>query len=721
MSIEPHYEFRKDMDMIHKPDRRDFQATPGKDETVIDDSWQLVIPANANEVLLTAVEDLQDYFAVSMKITLQITTDAAAEKRIEFVQDKDFKCAPRGYSFVVTDSSVVIKGNTSEGLGQGCYYIEDLMNLRQAPFLTRCDILREPVFAPRMVHSGWSIDKFPDSHLNAIAHAGFDSILLFVTGPNKTTHGDIDFNDLVDRSAKYGLGVYFYSYLDSFKHPDEPDAEEFFDNSYGAVFKACPRAKGLILVGESCNFPTKDPRANPRNPRNCKPEEVSPDGQYDGNIDYRHHSGWFPCKDYPQWLNAVKKAVYKYSPDADIVFWTYNWGRVESEPRIELINELPTDVSLQATFEMFDIIKKYPNFQTVQPDYSITHPGPGEYFSSEAKAAGKRNLRLYTMANTAGRTWDFGTVPYVPVPQQWCKRYNQMLKAHELYGLCGVMDSHHYGWYPSEISEYSKWNFWTPAIDQEDILYKMAVRDFGKDAAADIVKGWELWSRAIDSYTPGFEDQAGPLRVGPSYPLLFLPCLYPHFEPSLKYPAPPESLVGSRWITPNYYPEHIYNMSFSGRKLPEDIKIISAALDIWEEGNKIMLDALKKVPAEKLERASKAVGVGVYCSCAIHTMLNTKKWYLLNRKLEIEYDFAAAEKMVDELEAIIADEEINVQRALPLLEADSRLGWEPSMDYIGSAWHIRRKLHHLSVLKERTLPAYRKTLCKNPVMFYAKN
>ncbi|MBO5722524.1 MAG: hypothetical protein J6S19_05365, partial [Lentisphaeria bacterium] len=103
MKIEPHYEFRKDMDMIHKPDRRDFQATPGKDETVIDDSWQLVIPANADEVLLTAVEDLQDYFAVSMKITLQITNDAAAEKRIEFVQDKDFKCAPRGYSFVVTD------------------------------------------------------------------------------------------------------------------------------------------------------------------------------------------------------------------------------------------------------------------------------------------------------------------------------------------------------------------------------------------------------------------------------------------------------------------------------------------------------------------------------------------------------------------------------------------------------------------------------------------
>ena len=56
------------------------------------------------------------------------------------------------------------------------------------------------------------------------------------------------------------------------------------------------------------------------------------------------------------------------------------------------------------------------------------------------------------------------------------------------------------------------------------------------------------------------------------------------------------------------------------------------------------------------------------------------------------------------------DTAANVTETIPLTEADSRLGWEPSMDYIGGTWHLKWKLYQLNNLKDRTIPAYRETL-----------
>ena len=706
MSLEQHYDFRRELNEVHKRDRRDLKAVPAKNEVVIDDSWCIVLPPDAGRVVDCAAEDLQDYFRVSMGIYLPLVRETSRSKAIVLSVKADKK-KKRSYKFEVASDKVLITGTDPEGTGQGCYFIEDLMNLRSAPFLEKQKIFREPVFSPRMTHSGWGLDQFPDSHLNAIAHAGFDSVLLFVKAPNLTTHGFMDFNDLIDRCEKYGLGVYFYSYLPSFKSPDDPDADEFFEASYGAVFKESPRARGLILVGESCSFPSKDPRTNGKkwgSPRT-------------GIADGRPSPGGFPCSDYPDWLNAVKKAVYRYNPDADIVFWSYNWGRAPEKDRVALINALPSDVTLEATFEMFDTITKYPNHQMVQPDYSITFPGPGFYFTSEAKAAKKRNLKLYTMANTAGRTWDFGVVPYVPAPFQWLRRFEAMLDAHEKWGLSGVMDSHHYGWSPSEVCECAKWSFWKPAVDRKKILEKIAERDFGKKAAKEVVEAWKLWSKAMDSYTPGFDDQAGPLRVGPSYPFIFHPVLYPHTEQNMVFPTYPQSPVGARWVHAMYRPEHVYQMSNCGRRIHEDIRIMGDALKIWEKGNAVMRKALAKVPAEKKVKAEKTAGVGFFCCNAVHTMINTKKWWVLNKKLEVEYDFGKAGKLLDEMNAVLLDEEKNVRNTIPLVEKDSRLGWEASMDYMCDKWHLEWKLKQIGNLMENTLPTYRSSLSLTPRIY----
>ena len=77
------------------------------------------------------------------------------------------------------------------------------MNLKRAPIVKKREETRKPLFSPRMIHSGYGLDNFPDAHLNAIAHAGMDAILVFVKDVDTTPHGYLDFNELVYRAAAW--------------------------------------------------------------------------------------------------------------------------------------------------------------------------------------------------------------------------------------------------------------------------------------------------------------------------------------------------------------------------------------------------------------------------------------------------------------------------------------------------------------------------------------
>ena len=82
---------------------------------------------------------------------------------------------------------------------------------------------------------------------------------------------------------------------------------------------------------------------------------------------------------------------------------------------------------------------------------------------------------------------------------------------------------------------------------------------------------------------------------------------------------------------------------------------------------------------------------------------------MLNKQLEMEYDSTKANGLLDEMLKLIEAETENVKKTIPLTEADSRLGWEPSMDYVGGTWHLKWKLYQLNDLKEHMIPAYRET------------
>lgn len=684
---EKNYDFRKKMLAVHEKDIRNYQLKPAANQLEIQNNVTVIVP-NDSDVILTAARDFTNYLFTSMGICAAIAkkgtpvtgqyvaVELAAENGVDMGKANGYK----GFRIDVSDN-ILITGFDERGVAQGLYHLEEMMTLKKAPFITKETVFRKPMFAPQMVHSGYGLDEYPDEHLQAIAHEGRDAILVFVKDVNITPYGYLDFNELIHRARKYGIDVYAYSYLQSGKHPSDPGAESYYENNYGRLFATCPELKGIILVGESVGFPSHDPHVAP-DPKSVVDKDGLPVG--------KPRSGWYPCEDFPEWLTLIQKIITKYNPDADIVFWTYNWNKQPEEARVKLIENIPEGITLQVNrFECGNKVH-LEGREIITADYSIHYPGPTPIVASECIAAKKRDLRLYTMTNTGGLTWDFGTIPYVPAPFQWMRRYEGMKMANREWGLSGIMESHHYGMYPSFISKLSKWCFNDPDRDMEEILDDVLISEFGEECKDRVKDALNDWSDAITHYTPTDNDQYGAFRIGPSYPFVFIA---PYKNPGMPY-----AHFGNRIYHQNYlqmYPHEV--TGYRGAPVPirvgAEIRSLEKMLAKMEAGIAKM-NALET----KNDKLLQLINLGQYMANTIKTGIASKKWYKLVGQFTCSETKEEVLDVLDRMEQLLLAEIENAEATIPLVEVDSRLGWEPSMEYMGDKARIEWKIRHTKYL-----------------------
>lgn len=691
---EKQYDFRKRMLQVHRPNRR--IEKPCKDgEIAITEAWRIVLPDEP--FLQDAAADLCDYFAVSMGMRISCVPESDGTKQIRYRIDPALGKAG-SYRLLVTEASVELIGTELRAAAQAGYLLEDLMNLSQAPHLPIGVTDRCPIFRCRMVHSGYAEDDFPDGHLNAIAHSGINAILLFTCDVDRSPMHALDFNDLIARAARYGIDVYAYSYMKSRLHPRDTGAEAFYDGLYGNLFRRCPGLKGIVFVGESVEFPSRDERTSGM----LRLDNMDANGH---RIVKKPNPGWFPCRDYPEWLDMVKRTIRKEKPDADIVFWTYNWGYCAEADRVALIDMLPTDISLEATFEMFENFTR-DGVPSRSVDYTASFPGPGAYFLSEAKAAKRRGIPLYSMTNAGGLTWDVGVVPYEPMPYQWLKRYEAMRMCHREYGLCGSMDSHHFGFYPSFISDLAKVLFTDENARGEDVIDRLIVRDWGAEHLGTVRAVYRAFSDALNNFISTNEEQYGPLRIGPAYPFL----LFSDHKLEL-WGNPNAHHSGNAICFPNYaYPLHIdaRREQFFG-----EIRLYRENADALIGGAEQLKALLPELPDGKRDEAQRIAGVAEFMGRTARTVHHIKRWYLAKQGLlSGDADFG---RYLEELKEIGALETENVKATIPLVEFDSRLGFEPSMDYVCDRAHLEWKLGVMDRMLNEEIPALKeKGFVENP-------
>lgn len=658
LAAEAPYDFRKRLECVHEPNRRDASLSVAAGELAVRDGFRLVLTRDAPELMVSAAKDFVDYLDVSMGVDAALVRHAetAEGARNALVGTLSAALKPGASKLEVTREGIRIAAGDARGFAQALYHLEDLMNLRRAPYLKCGTETRSPRYDVRMTHSGYGNDIFPAEHLNAMAHAGMTAILVFLDDIDKTKAQEYqDLKALIRLAARYGLDTYLYSYIKAFVHPDEGDAP--FDASYGRIAGHYPEAKGIILVGESCQFPSKDPRVQPvlHRDRNRK--------------DRRPTAGWYPCSDYPQWVAAVQRAIRRKAPEMELVFWTYNWGWAPEAERLKLIDALPKGITLMATFEMFERQLKRNGLETPTADYSLSFVGPGKYFVSEAKRARERGIRLYTQANSGGLTWDFGSIPYQPCPFQWIRRWKALNAANAQWQLCGIMENHHYGWWPSFVSELEKEAFTEGGMPFDEQVRKIAARDYGEANAETVVAIWKRWSELCDDYVPTDDNQYGPFRIGPSYPFAFgHERLAKGSMPFKKYASNGEGIVFINYVERR--PEN----------LRKEIELLEPMAVAYAEG-------AAKFAAMPGEKAARMANFAAYLKTYVRTAINVKRGALA----EVAADQAA-------IQAAARDEYANATEALKYVQEDSRLGWEPSMEYGGGPEQIRWKLQLMEKL-----------------------
>ena len=673
------YDFRRELLTVHEADLFDPKRLPRENEFLLGEGATVAVSPDAHEVIRVAAEDFCEFLSVSMGISASVVTGTTGNVTVRLARDAGVDlgkfAAYRGFCIETDACGTVITAHDERGAAQALYYIEDLMTFEKAPVLAFGKIEKRPMYSPQMVHSAYGLDEYPDNYLARIAHDGRDAILLFVKDIGVSARGEEDFNDLIRRAARYGIDVYAYSKMKSLKHPSDAGAEEYYDSLYGELFRRYPGLKGVTLCGESNGFSVNEGPMGDWN---------TPDGIPTGKI----HARFYPALDYVPWLNLVKKVIRRAKPDADIVFSTYNFGWCERSERLKLIEALPTDITLLLCFDMFEFLP-LGDALIKNSDHSIRFPGPGEYFKSEAEVAHRRGIRLYAMTYTAGRTWDFGTAPYEPMPYQWMRRYAGMSEAQKKWGLAGIMECHHYSYFPSFISKLSKHAFFTPEASYEDILRKILKAEYGEENYEAVDAALRDLSEAITHYTPTNSDQYGAFRIGPSHPLNLLQ--------SIKIPEDEGAMFGNRIWFPKYLANNnlhwMSTISPLSIRIREEEKSLRKMLALMESGVE-KLAAIARPGAKTL----RLLGLCRFLRNCTKTAIAAKRMHLLEAELHYTPDIDRLYAITDEIEALLREERENVLDTVPIVEADSSIGFEASMLYMCDKAHLAWKIRHIDYL-----------------------
>lgn len=107
------------------------------------------------------------------------------------------------------------------------------------------------------------------------------------------------------------------------------------------------------------------------------------------------------------------------------------------------------------------------------------------------------------------------------------------------------------------------------------------------------------------------------------------------------------------------------------------------------------------------EELSYLINLGEYITHCVVTGIHAKEWYLVTSKMKSETERETVANLIDEAERILLKEKENAIATIPVVEKDSRLGWEPSMEYIGDKEHIEWKLRHLEYVLDYELGCYK--------------
>lgn len=557
---------------------------------------------------------------------------------------------------------------------RGVYWIEEMMRFRGEPCLAREDIVRNCRFRRRITTSisvaelTYATASYPlvytDGLLQKISHHGFNAIWLGVNLEEITARSRVfpelndpqalrrlgRLRDMVERARPLGLDVIPYLSVNLFhpvpeafyeKYPDcrgvawgnamctsHPDVQRYLGETVRGLFEAVPGLGGLVLIFDSegfwhCGLTRQDkcPRCRDR-----KPDDIV-----------------------AEFLGVIRGAMKTANPAAELIVWSYGGAKAPKWVD-DLIPKLPKDVIFQSEFSKGTLVVR-DGIRHMAGDYNITTLGPSEVFVRHYNAA--RNAGLRVMAKTEHAiSQEFVTVPYIPCLRQWHDRAAAMAEF-KLDGFFGNWC--HYGFTPSRPAEILLWYSWTDAPRLNDLLHRMAVRDFGDAPAEHVKSAWEHFTQGIQRfpYSDPIARYPGPLQKGPSQPLFLDP------------------KIGSFGIGRAWQNDLSWTKPW-GPAMAE--KYLKQVEDEFAAGIDDLNKARAAASPANQAALDREIGIAETIRRSLHTVINLIRWTPVRDAYAAAKTEAERRPLREQLLAIGHEELSNARAALVWLDADSRLG-----------------------------------------------
>lgn len=368
-------------------------------------------------------------------------------------------------------------------------------------------------------------------------------------------------------------------------------------------------------------------------------------------------------------ITALHDGTRAASATAATIAWNWGWTQYEPDPQPSLLSQLPKDITVLIDWERGGhrlLPTGKPNFVD---EYSLAYVGPSERFSKLHAEAQRQHLPVMAKLQV-GTTHELATVPNLPLVDHL---YEKLLGVERL-GLQGMLATWNFG---------NSFSLNTAAIGRfvehagrptpSEFVARLAEEYFDLEHGGEVADAVAQFSAAMAWF---------PFDI----PLLYAwPGNY-----ALSYPLTLAPLTGKSmgWSWQMHERGDDLTSSASQFTIPEIIEQLQGLLVEWEKGLARYQQALA---GSTNPHADVEIGVATVIGCVFQSTLHIYQTYLLRRD--------RPEDMKKQYHTILDDEIINLEKALPYLAADPRLGFHAECQ--GQMFSVESVEAKLSSLREQ--------------------
>lgn len=499
--------------------------------------------------------------------------------------------------------------------------------------------------------------------------------------------------ELIDRARRHGIGVYLYfndpvsiDIDDPFwqkyaeLHGAEkwhtyalctstPQVQSFFRDALESTFAPLRNLEGVILI-TACESLT-----------HCWSKTVRRDGALPACPRCRDRE---PAALVLELLQTWSEVSHHHPTPFRILAWNWEWAYWYPHPQLPIVSHLPDGMELLLGYEMGGT-RRWGDRIIPVGEYAFSFAGPGEQFILTRQAAAERGIPVHAKIEL-NNTHEICSVPNVPVLRTLHTRFAAMARD-EVAGFLGcwsmggkmTLNTHAMRLFLRDPEQY---------LDEQTFLAALARDYFGLTATDAITRAWQQFSDAFTHYPFSVNLlYSGPHNDAPARRLSL------HFEgtptcASWRPGEPGDDL--SRCIEPFFSDRQ----SFTLDDVIDGFTRLHAG---WAEALRdyAALEADEPGSEEQCLHRRRELSCARMIAHQFRSIVNVFRFFREQQAVMQQHGLTAPCDIPPNatLREIMEDELANVRQALPLVEADSRLGYHQDIGgYKYNAEMMREKI-----------------------------